>query len=334
LGKITETKELKKKKLFLDFIDTFTADVFKEKSEFATLSAENVKLILASDKLSIKEVEVFEIALAWGKAELKRLEAKASTSDKKLDLQTAMKDITVLVRFPTMEMGDVATKVTPAGILTNDQVLALYTYIGMRPGSDSKDAKDDEDGPKLPKALEVFKTKPRRGSTRPPLFDGAQAFTYNLYTLTNGGRTANKSQQNGTIYIIREQEVRSKGIHTIRVRCDAVAQHDNYNNDAIGFANEYYGWTNSTMNSSGAVFVNGPGQFYVDNAARQTGMFTITQGTVLTFVLDIEKKTVSVQATNGNNVSAVSKQDWYSCSGRVYFAMCWRYCGWQWTVLD
>ncbi len=88
-SKLVETKsDDKKRRTLIEFIETFTADSFKQKSEFNALSVELVSAILKSDKLSVKEIDVFEAALGWGREELKRLEKAASNStDSKVDLK-------------------------------------------------------------------------------------------------------------------------------------------------------------------------------------------------------------------------------------------------------
>jgi len=319
---LEEKKDSKKRRLYIEFIEMFTTDTLKNgQDDFRNLPVDVVISILKSDKLTAKEVDIFDAAVGWGKAELKR---ESKKTEEKSRLSDVMKDVLPHIRFPVMEMADVATKVTTSGLLSNEQILALYTFIGSRPADGSTDKL------KLPSALSAFNAKARKGSTRCPKWDNSQTWTYAVYALSNNNRTAIKSSQDGTIYIIRETEPRDKGVHVIRVRCDAVGRFDNYNNDAIGFANDSYPWTNATLNSGGALFVNGSGQLFVDNSQRQTGLFNASPGMILTFVLDMNKRTVSVQSNNGSSTQV----EWSSMGQRVYFAMCFRYVGWQWTCLE
>jgi hypothetical protein len=112
----------------------------------------------------------------------------------------------------------------------------------------------------LPSALSVFKGVPRVGSTVAPIWDPTQPFTYGLYTVSSNGRTCTKSSQSGTIYVLREKEARTGGVHVIRLRCDAAGANDQYHNDAIGFANETYNYSCATLQNAGAAMVNPNGQ--------------------------------------------------------------------------
>jgi len=327
LAKLAETKvDNKKKKLMLEFVETFTGDILKESKSFNQLPTATLIEILKDDKLTCKEVDLFDAVLGWSKSEVER--ASKSSKDGKADQKSVLKDVLPHIRFPVMGMSDVATKVTISGLLSSEQILALYTYIGMKP----QDAGSDAKLPKLPPPLKEFSQKERKGATRAPVWDPTQYFTYNIYTCTNKNKTALKAQQNGTVYILRELEPRTKGLHIIRVRCDASSQHDQYNNDGIGFANDNYSWTSACMNGNGASFVNGTGQVYCDNTVRTNSSWTINTGNILTFTLDMDKRTVTYQNSSNNNTP--TKVDWYAMGQRVYFSMCWRQNGWQFTIMD
>jgi len=126
-------------------------------TEFPDLPKDLLLEFVKSDRLNIKEVDLFEGAVAWGK---KRLET--SDKDEKVALKAALTDILPHIRFPCMSTADVATKVSQSGLLEADAILELFTYLGMKSSASSSGKQ-----PKLGNALSKFSAKERK-PRRPP----------------------------------------------------------------------------------------------------------------------------------------------------------------------
>jgi len=99
---------------------------------------------------------VLDGAMAWAKAELKRNPPKST--DSKADVKTALGDILNLIRFPCMELNDIALKVSSIGLLDQPQTLALFTYLGQKAAKSDKKSSIALDA-----CIKMFSTKPREG---------------------------------------------------------------------------------------------------------------------------------------------------------------------------
>jgi hypothetical protein len=119
-----------------------------EHEQFARLSKPRLMHLLDDDELGIDEWPLFQAVLKWGKAECKRLEKKSDSGD---DLRAVMADVLPLIRFPTMELEDIAAHVATSGILSQDQLLELFKYVSIT------DVKEREN------TTVCFNAKPRSG---------------------------------------------------------------------------------------------------------------------------------------------------------------------------
>jgi hypothetical protein len=158
----------KKKTICFEFIEGKAHDVFKQKG-WTDLKREQVASILKSDKINVKkEAEVLDAAVAWAKAELKRdpntgIDSKTKTDEKEstgAQLTRAMgKDILHAIRFPLFDLNDVAIKLSPLGILDQNQTLALFTYLGQKAACSGDQKKIDKLS--LDSTLKGFIVRPR-----------------------------------------------------------------------------------------------------------------------------------------------------------------------------
>lgn len=99
-----------------------------------TLPRDRLQAILDSSKLSIDEVDLFRAVSRWGSCELKRSNL-LDTSDNKRIILT---DVITKIRFPTMTMEEIATHVSPSGLLTSSQLLEIFSYVGTSDKSKAK----------------------------------------------------------------------------------------------------------------------------------------------------------------------------------------------------
>jgi hypothetical protein len=206
---------------------------------------------LKSDKLCIDEIDLFKGVLRWAVCECKRQNLSDSLENKKKILD----DILPLIRFPCMEMQELATFVSPTQLLPAPQLLELFTYVG---GKGNK------------KNLKVnFPTQARGGSRDKWALD--DTMKSNTVTLSNGGKSAANSSSNhsycqGTV-------AWTKGKHAWRVVRDngntqwlllgvsrkVTHQHNSYNDTTVwglsSASQRYYANVCTTVNSN---FNTGP----------------------------------------------------------------------------
>jgi hypothetical protein len=128
----------------LKYIEENASSVFKSE-DFNDLSRESLAILLKSNNLAIEEVEVIAAVLRWAEAECKRQSKKATADNKK----EVIGDLIYQIRFTEMTMSDIVSTVQPSGILPQEDLLALFTYIGA--------SKDNKPSTK-------FNTKPREGA--------------------------------------------------------------------------------------------------------------------------------------------------------------------------
>jgi len=109
-----------------------------------------------------KEGVALDAALAWAKAEMKRNPPKLATDAKEGEgLRVTLGEVFNCIRLPLLDLNEVALKITPNNLLSQDQMLALFTYLGQRAS-----AKDNPDRiAKIPidSSLKQFNAKERTG---------------------------------------------------------------------------------------------------------------------------------------------------------------------------
>jgi len=114
----------------LKFIEENSAEVF-ESDGFESLSRECLQTLLRSNQLALGEVDVFEAVNRWIEAELKRQSKESTPANRR----AVIGDTIDLIRFPEMTMAEIVTKVQPTGLLTSEELLGLFTYLGASQSS-------------------------------------------------------------------------------------------------------------------------------------------------------------------------------------------------------
>jgi hypothetical protein len=172
-----------------DYIDIYAKEIFKG-TEFLSSSHDTILSFVRRNTLNIGEVDLFENVMAWAKAELKR----NNTTESPDALKRVLGDILMEIRFPTMYVTathstavhhlllllssyvlnstnsiltnrstqDIAVKVNVTKMLEPQQVLELFTYLGMV-NAGNKDAK-------LGASLAKFNREKRKGRQPPAWF--------------------------------------------------------------------------------------------------------------------------------------------------------------------
>jgi len=220
--------------------------------------------ILKSSKLGIEEIDLFKGVLRWSVAECKRQNKKDSLENKK----EILTDVIPLIRFPAMNMEDVATFVSPSQMLSPGQLLEIFTFLGQPDG-------------KKPKTS--FPSQPRAGGSDKWNLD--EKLKSGAITLSNKNTTARNTGTNhaycmGTV-------AWSKGVHSWRVTRDqgntqwlllGVSRKENHPDNSSsgggfyglsGASQRYFGGAATTLNSN---FAAGPLDVQFD---ADRGMLTI-----------------------------------------------------------
>jgi len=136
----------------MEFVDIH-AETILEKPE--DLKVETLQFILKSDGLNISESSLPALLVKWGTAEAKR--QKRETKDAK-EVRAILEDTGLfkLIRFPCMDLSEVASKVTVTGLLSEMELLDLFTYLSAH-GTGVKVP--------VPESLKKFSMKPRERRT-------------------------------------------------------------------------------------------------------------------------------------------------------------------------
>jgi len=193
LKKIVEKQG--KHKLAVEYFEIYATQLLKSK-EFLKLSKDLLLVLIKSDTLSAKEVDVFDAVVAWGKAQAKEQKLDGDKSD---DLKKVLADILPHVRFPAMSTTDVAVKVTNSGLLESDQILDLFTYLGMKSSGGDKTP--------LGKSLKGFDFKDRKGRKPPAWFKWDTNKKNSYLTVTDDGVTVTSSTTSYYMVIVGDVEL-------------------------------------------------------------------------------------------------------------------------------
>lgn len=125
-------------KFGLAFIRENIEDIFKSDS-FLKLTQPRLEVILSDDKLSTDESVLLEALIKWGKAECKRQDKPGNLEG----LKTILVNLLPLVRFPTMDLGEIATVVGPSKLVPDEHLLLLYQYLSILENEKEEDGKKD-----------------------------------------------------------------------------------------------------------------------------------------------------------------------------------------------
>jgi hypothetical protein len=116
----------------LEFIRENAEEIFASDG-FDALSRPRLSFLLRDDQLCIEEQSVFTAVQRWGRAQLENEGEDASNVE---SLKKVIADLMPLVRFPTMDVADIASTVAPSGLLDKKQLLELFKYVSMPEGKD------------------------------------------------------------------------------------------------------------------------------------------------------------------------------------------------------
>lgn len=147
-----------------------------ESPKFLTLPEEKVISIVKNDKLSIAELDLFRLVVAWAgeQCKIKGLESTPANQ------RAVLSNVLPHVRFPVLGMKDFVIHVAESGVLSEEEVIGLFTYFASKASKASaatasqKDSASPEEEESDKYSL-PFPTEPRKGSNTPeeePVDDG------------------------------------------------------------------------------------------------------------------------------------------------------------------
>jgi len=97
---------------------------------FLKLSKSRLEYLLKDDSLSIDEVLLYKGLLEWGKYQLTKGKPE-EFKGKPDEIREVIKDLLPLIRFPCMELEDIANTVGPSELLDEKQMLLLFSYCAL-----------------------------------------------------------------------------------------------------------------------------------------------------------------------------------------------------------
>jgi len=159
-------------------------------------------------------------------------------------LTILMEDILPYIRFPIMGMNDIASKIQPTNLLSDEQIMELYTYMGKKLVGQK---------PKLPKCLK-FGVKERKGRAPPVWFKWDPNKKHSGCVLSKDGLLITTSQTTyqptfGNISLakgVHEWEIFCKQLYTDTYACTigvVPANNTGWNNShMIGYSGHINGW--------------------------------------------------------------------------------------------
>ena len=127
-----------------------TEDILKS-VDFATASPSVLERILQCDELSSSEIELFKAYHSWAK---NKCQQKGEASGD--DCREVLGNLLYKIRFPNMSLGDFSTFVSPSGILSKDEEIQCYRYIGNPASIDTNEIPFNTHSRKKPESIKML----------------------------------------------------------------------------------------------------------------------------------------------------------------------------------
>jgi len=110
----------------LEFIRENTEEII-EGEAFLNLPKHRLMTLIKDDRLSVDELPLFNALVRWAKNEAKKQERKDDADT----LKAILKDFMPLIRFPTMDVSEIAGHVATSGLLEQNQLLDLFKFVSI-----------------------------------------------------------------------------------------------------------------------------------------------------------------------------------------------------------
>jgi hypothetical protein len=280
----------KDENLALEFFDIYISKICKS-DEWLKLDKKKILNYVQRNRLNIREGELFESVVAWGKAECKRNSKDVNAEN----TRACISDIISHIRFPTMGMDEVATKVSPTYLLKSDEVLAIFTYLGS--------TEEKKKNIKM-----AFPTKPRDPRRPPNWFTWSDSYKHYSIQLKDKNTVAYTTDPNNWQNLGGSTEL-TKGTHEWEVVLNSYDT-GNGNNVVIGvvpssFSNWTYGsWIGSSTTVPGWAFICGSGYKANESSGSSSYGSKCVQGDVIKVKLNLTKNTLEFFINNKSQGTA------------------------------
>jgi len=180
-------------------------------------------------------------------------------------LNNTLKGLIEYIRFPVMSTEDVALKVTNAKILSPQTVLELFTYLGQ---TDDERSKSD-----LPKSLQMYSNKPRKGRKPPLWFKWDAHRKHSSLAVSDDGLTVTSTTTSYFQPVIGDTELKN-GEWEFEI--NIIALHSHSQALTIGVVPAYFdGWSSSFMIGYPG---HAPGWSYSVGGSQKMHGTTVTYG--------------------------------------------------------
>jgi len=267
----------------LEYVEMYCDELIKQ-PKWLELPQGVMIEILKRDGLNAPEVDLFEALCEWGKKQTKSTETES--------LKPVLEPLLPHIRFPTMELQDLAVKVERMKLLDQNQLLALFTYVGAKATT------------KLDPSLK-FNAKPRKA--RLPIgtftWDDSKKGPSLMILKDSNGKTVRQTTGANKWNTISTKQWVSKGVHIIKFRIDndsrshwiflgviskAYNRYEDMSNGYIGASGDSWGWS------------NGAGSSYLYPGSRSYGR-SFSQGDVIEMTVNMNDKTISYKINDGQS---------------------------------
>jgi hypothetical protein len=272
-----------KRKRMLEYVEMYCDELVKQ-PKWLELPQGVMIEILKRDGLNIPEVDLFDSICEWAKRQAKSNEVEA--------LKPILEPLVPHIRFPTMQLQDLAVKVERMKLLDQNQLLSLFTFVGAKGNA------------KLDPALK-FNAKPRKPRLPVGAFvwdESKKGASINIVKDSNGKTVRQTAGTNQWNTIITKQWI-SKGTHVIKFRIDndsrshwifigvaskAYSRFSDVSNGYIGSQSDSWGWS------------NGSGSSYLYPGSRTYGR-AFNQGDIVEMTVNMTDKTISYRLNDGQS---------------------------------
>jgi hypothetical protein len=165
--KLSETTNATKRKILLEYVEIYASKIFPNPKALEWDEA-TVNNLVQSNELNADEATVLDFLQKYTTAK-----------------NISIKPFLSYVRFPIMSTQDIATKVAPFNLLEQQEILDLFTYLGMKQAAG--DNAEALKATKVPDSLKKFSAEKRKGRKPTNWFKFDQTKKHASLTLSEEG---------------------------------------------------------------------------------------------------------------------------------------------------
>jgi len=274
----------KEERLLLRYFDIHTEDMVQHE-KFVDLPKDVINKVVKRKRLNIEEKNLFSALVKWGKAECKRTDLE----DKPNNLRNILEEEIPFIRFPVMSLEDVSSIVIPTQLLSTEETLQLYLYLGS--------TKEKRDTIKM-----QFNCKSRKPRLPPNFFGFKWDSTrkHSDLVVAKEGTEASTLPNSGWQSVFGDSLIPEWGIFEWYVTLDKYNTSNSYN-VAIGIVPEsFVDWTHTTLcgYNIGWTFICGNGKKCCNSPPDEYSSAKFVQGDKVGVRIDMDKHEISFLHNN------------------------------------